>query len=713
MRAAAVLAGAFEDLASTLRGASVAIDGALHVVLREIDTATADGFRVSDAGTVVPIGPFDDSATRAAAESEAVAHAEAINAALDTLGAIDDEQAAAIRDAVVRLGNAVDGPAGVDAAEGERLAEITSDGYITHDDLQRLRAGFDAAGITPEYLDRLARGEKVHDLPPGSVEFLQSYFDEVGVAGFLDVQEALAARGGEDARVAAAQLGDGLLALSNERIGDVSGGRGGFTSIPQAIRALPTGETGYSFPADSFRGAAQSGYGLARQALADKFWGEVTKGSAPPGDELGRWLLVGASNHSIVLDEGGVGVSNFYDTDYGAEGLRAVDSGQAMLELASRNHESVTRVLTGNLDGDDSTPPVQRDEILNPLMRREWGDDGAALGKNLSWMTESLASPDTVERDRAAKASFALAQYLSHEENYDALMDMKGEHSENLGEVNPELVRSMEQGLRGTVSYMITAPLQGTPDYVPEWGVSSTAESLPLESGDSTEARFDHAKRVATLLSTDHVADMRFGAEISRLVDEKVADGGRASITEAGRLVALNEHAEFMVQKEMADDGGMSAQEAYQRRRDSYDTVVAELGGLGTGPLGGLVEHGVQFGGDAARESIIGSEVTYDPDKNTAASSDEENATKSLHHAVVAGINSGRVTPEMLAGAEYIVDADGNLLGLDRAVKSANSAGVAEQLAMVLTEAGIEFGKEQEGDFMNGYSAIRPLTIKE
>lgn len=709
MRAAGRVAGAFEDLAEVLSGAHRAIDGALQVVLRAIEKATTNGCAVSDEG-VAPMGPFADDDARAVAMEKAAGFADDINAALDTLGAIDDEQAAAIRDVVARLRDAVDGPGGVDGAEGELLAEITSDGFITHDDLQRLRAGFDAAGITPESMNRLLRGEEVHDLPPGSVEFLQSYFDEVGVAGFLEVQDALAASGAEDAHVVSAQLGDGLLALSNERLGDVSGGRGGFNALPQSVRALPTGEIVHGFPANSpYRGVGTPGYNLPRQALSDKFWGAAGKGTAPPGVELGSKLFVGASNHSIVL-EGGKGTEHVFDTDFRGEGLRAENSGQAMLEISSRNHESVTRVLTGDLDGDPSTPPVQRDKILNPLFRREWGDDGAALGKNLSWMTDSLrAEPGSYEWKRAGVASFALARYISHEENFDAFMDMKGENSENIGEVNPELVRSMEQGLRGTVDYMIKAPMTD----LPGWGVSDSAEPLPLETDHSTEFRFDHAKRVATLLSTDHLSDIRFGAEISRLIDARLEDPGRASTTEAGRMLGLNEHAEFMVQKEMTDDGGLSARDSYERRRDNYLTIVDDAGGLGRGPLTGLVEFGVNLGGEAAQESIIGPEVKYDPDENTAASSDEENALKALHSAVKSALSSGRLTPEMLAGYPDIANSEGNIHRLGVSVNSSQSSTIGEGLQKVLDDAGIEFGKEQEGDFVNGYSAIRPSTIKE
>lgn len=709
MRAAGVVAGAFEDLATALRDAGTAIEGALEIVLREIDTATGRGFTVTDAG-VTAAAEVDDPA---AAQAEGTLHAEAINAALDVLAAIDGEQAAAISEAVSRLRDAVDGPAGVGRADGELLAEITSDGFITHDDLQRLRAGFDAAGITPAFMERLLRGEEVHDLPPGAVEFLHAYFEDVGVAGFLEVQEALDARGGDDARVVSAQLGDGLLALSHERIGDVTGGRGGFSALPQSIRALPTADIVHGFPASSpYRGVGVSGYSLDRQALSDTFWGEVGKGTAPPGAELGARLFVGASNHVLFFEreQGGEGTEHIFNTDFAGEGLRAENSGQSMLEISSRNHESVTRVLTGDLDGDPSTPPVQRDEILNPLFRREWGDGGAALGRNLSWMTESLAAePHSEEWRRAGTASFALAQYLSHEENFDAFMDVRGENSVNIGELSPELVRSMEQGLRGAVDYMIKAPMND----LPGWSVSDSSEPLPLETDHSTASRFDHAKRVATLLSTDPVSDIRFGAEISRLVDERLNDPGRASTTEAGRLVALNEHAEFMVQKEMTDDGGLSAAEAYERRRDGYEVIVDGVSGLGTGPWSGLVDIGVQHGGDAARESIIGTETTYDPDKNVAASSDEENSLKALHSAVTSALSSGRLTPEDLATYTKITDGNGNLLGSEITIESSDSSDLAQELQQVLDSAGVEFGYDQQGYFVNGYSAMRPLRILE
>lgn len=703
MRAAAVVADAFEELAETLSGANRAIDGALQVVLNAINNV-GDDFEVTDTHVIPKAGATDP----AVAEAEAAAHAEAINAALDTLGAIDDEQAGAIRGALARLGDAIAGPAGVGGAEGELLAEITSDGHITHEDLQRLRAGFDAAGITPEYMGRLLRGEQVHDLPHGSVEFLKTYFDDVGVAGFLEVQAALAAHGGEDARVMSAQLGDGLLALSHERIGDVSGGRGGYSALPQSVRAIPEGGAVPGFGGSSpFRHAnAHGGWGSPKLALADKFWGEVGKGIAPPGTKLGSMLITSAANHALYFgpEHGGVKAEQWFDEDFGGEGLRVENTGQAMLDISSRNHDSVTSVLTGDHDGDASTPSVSRDDILNPLFRREWGDDGAALGKNLSWMTEGLnAEPGSEEWKRAGTASFALAQYISHEEHYDDFMDMKGEHSENIGEVNPHLVRSMEQGLRGTIGYLTEAPITE----LPGWGVPDSSAPLPLESDHSTSGRYDHAKRVATVLSTDIVSNTNLSAEISRLVDARLENSDQATATEAGKLVGLNEHAEFTVHKEMVDDGGISSQEAYEKRREAYDFVIDEASGLAKGPLSGLIDHGVSFGGEAARESVIGPEVTYDAEKNVDANSDDENSIKALHSAVNAALSSGRLNVEDLSGYTHLTDEQGNLHGLEKSEMSGNSSKIKLELQAALDASNGGFDYDRRGDFKDGYSAIR------
>ena len=584
-------------LGDALATAADVVDGALQSVLRAIGAAEAEGLDVDDSGVHTRPGASDPDGSLAAAAER---HAAAIGAALDTLGAVDDEQAAAVRREIESLRAGVPAGIALDAAEGAAVADLTTDGFVTDLDLARLHGDLLAAGLTPETLRRIANGEVVDDLPPGAMDFLQGFYSRTGVEGLLLVTAALDRRGGADAATVSAQLGDGVLALSNESVGDVDGGRGGYSRLPEPVRQLvenrrmetPAGMTPYASAAFGQPGTP------ARSLLADRFWRAAGRGTVPPGRELSARLL-SATSTQVRRFGGPTGTYNQSQYDTAAGSPRGTSgawrsSGQAQMELVGRRPDTVADVLAGD--------PAERRRILDPLVTHDWADGGAALGRPLARLDSDLAAPEgSPEWRRGAAASFGLAQYLSEDGTSARLRDVDGPNTVDVGEVNPELTRAMAHGLGRTVGMLAQdAPV---PAGMPGW-------SEGLDRG----GHYDHAARVTELLSGDPIAAHELSAAAGRRQHELLAAGGLDEMAAVGRLSGLVDAGTAAVADERSDDAGESAQEAYERRKKLYDMGSDLLtdGPLSKVPGGGLAAD--VAGPMLLEDMIVGEDPRFHPD---------------------------------------------------------------------------------------------------
>ncbi|MFD6858436.1 hypothetical protein ACFWCF_14000 [Rhodococcus sp. NPDC060090] len=520
-RCIGAVVGEFEALAGLIRRAEESLSWMIRTINNAIDDAERAGFTVDDSGAITGEGVDTKPGERTAAE-----HADAIRTHLVGLGEIDDHYAARIVQAVSELIEVTPRAASFSPDEAAHDWKMFDDGELTGEEIGRLLSNLTAAGLDPAALADLAAGQDVRTLPTGAVQYLEDLYREGGVDGFLALHRALTDDGGPQAVAAAEALGSGVLIVSHEQVFDAGGAQGGWERLPDDVRALTQLEpsTPPAATLDEFLGSVspfererlESVPGAAAAAHAEHlldpdgtyvrrvvqqndFWAAVAASDAVPGSRLGVELVQAASAQVGLVDA--PHHTPFTSTSWSAP----ADLGEPLLDIATRNNDVNTHILTGDLDG-DGTPDTQRDDILTPLFTHDWGDDGASLGRMTSWMTdEAIGATDpsdadaVARRDQADRAALGLVQYVSHAENYTRLMDIHGSDTSDLGEANPALLHAMSSGLVGYIPH-----LAGIDTNSSEWTLRA------VESSDDGDKRFVHAQRVFSLMSTGADANTTF-----------------------------------------------------------------------------------------------------------------------------------------------------------------------------------------------------------
>ncbi|TCN55890.1 hypothetical protein EV641_103237 [Rhodococcus sp. SMB37] len=576
------------EIASATRRADEDLAHAARVALDRIAAAERAGFTVGDGG--VTAGP--DFTGVYEGEPDAAAHWGMIQDALRVIGEVDDDHARRITGIVSNLIDVTPSPAAFSPDEAAHDWAMLTDGTVTSEDLGRFTTNLAAAGLDPQSLDELAKGKVVTALPAGAFSYLENLYGEAGADGVMELQQQLLADGSTSALDARDSLANGILTLSNEHVRDVDDDRGGWDRLPQDVRDLVGARPGsaqldgYQVPPTlsafmdtlppDIRSELESEPGAAatahRNALADpadaayidsvirgrEFWDFVGTGNGTPGAELGTKLVESAASQASVLDTPGSGTSP-YDTIP----ITVGHAGESMLDVATSNHDVSARVLAGDLNGDGRTD-IQRDDILTPLFTHAWDDGGESAGRLTNWMTHEIgdahAAGDPARADRAELAALHLSQYLSHEASFDRLMDVHGENTSSIGEVNPGLVRAFADGLHGYIPELVRADASGA------WKEDN------LDSPNSNE----NARRIFTLMATDQESSAIFGSAATAFgryyADDFVEGPSYLGASNAGRLQALLDTGIYNAGREMFDDRARIDEFVQQRREDTFNT---------------------------------------------------------------------------------------------------------------------------------------------
>ncbi|NLU64309.1 hypothetical protein HCA61_18860 [Rhodococcus sp. HNM0563] len=576
------------EIASATRRADEDLAHAARVALDRIAAAERAGFIVGDGG--VTAGP--DFTGVYEGEPDAAAHWGMIQDALRVIGEVDDDHARRIAGIVSNLIDVTPSPAAFSPDEAAHDWAMLNDGTVTSEDLARFTTNLAAAGLDPQSLEELSTGKVVTALPAGAFDYLENLYGEAGATGVMELQQQLLADGSTSALDARDSLANGILALSNENVRDINDERGGWDRLPQDVRDLVEARPGsaqldgYQVPPtlsafmdtlppdirselESEPGAAATAHRNALSNPADaayidsvirgrEFWEFVGTGTGTPGVELGTKLVESAASQVSVLDATGSG-----NTPYDTIPIAVGHASESMLDVATSNHDVSARVLAGDLHG-DSPKNIQRDDILTRLFTHTWDDGGESAGRLTNWMTHEMgdahAAGDTARVDRAERAALHLSQYLAHEDNFDRLMDVHGENTSNIGEVNPGLVRAFADGLQGYIPELVRA------DGVGEW------EENSLESPNTNAA----ARRIFTLMATDQESSATFGSAATAFgryyADDFVEGPSYLGASNAGRLQALLDTGIYNAGREMFDDQARIDEFVQQRREDTFNT---------------------------------------------------------------------------------------------------------------------------------------------
>ncbi|MFD6894083.1 hypothetical protein ACFWB0_05965 [Rhodococcus sp. NPDC060086] len=543
------------EIASATRRADEDLAHAARVALDRIAAAERAGFTVSDGG--VTAGP--DFTGVYEGEPDAAAHWGMIQDALRVVGEVDDDHARRITGIISNLVDVTPAPAAFSPDEAAHDWAMLTDGTVTSEDLARFTTNLAAAGLDPQSLEELANGKVVTALPAGAFGYLENLYGEAGADGVMELQQQLLADGSTsaldardlvEARPGSAQLDGYQVPPTLSAFMD---------TLPPDVRSELESEPGAAATAhrNALANPGDAAY-IDSVIRGREFWEFVGTGSGTPGAELGTKLVESAASQVSVIDSTGSGTGP-YDTIP----ITVGHAGESMLDVAASNHDVSARVLAGDLDG-DGRPDIQRDDILTPLFTHDWDDGGESAGRLTNWMTPEMgdahAAGDPARVDRAERAALDLSQYLAHEENFDRLMDVHGENTSNIGEVNPGLVRAFADGLHGYIPELVRA------DNVGDWKQDS------LESPNFNEA----ARRIFTLMATDQESSATFGSAATAFgryyADDFVEGPSYLGASNAGRLQALLDTGIYNAGREMFDDRAQIDEFVQQRREDTFNT---------------------------------------------------------------------------------------------------------------------------------------------
>ena len=175
-------------------------------------------------------------------------------------------------------------------------------------------------------------------------------------------------------------------------------------------------------------------------------------------------------------------------------------------------------------------------------------------------MYAAHSSGDNGRAETAEHAALGLARYLSDAENHALLMDVQGENSSTLGEVNPLLTGSLADGLHGYIPELVGADRTGA------W---QEGDLEPVES-------FEHAQRIFTLMATDAGASETFGSAATtfgqHFAGEFVRSDEFVHAAYSGRMQALLDTGIYNAAAEQFDDRQRIDEYMQQRRADAYNT---------------------------------------------------------------------------------------------------------------------------------------------
>ncbi|MFV0493991.1 hypothetical protein [Mycobacterium sp.] len=269
-----------------------------------------------------------------------------------------------------------------------------------------------------------------------------------------------------------------------------------------------------------------------------------------------------------------------------------------VLAAASPDHRAVHDMLTGP-DGA---------AFLDSLTRHHWSDGGKAVGSLFDWTQSGARGPDSAIAGGTARA---YASYLGA--NEPQLLHLPGNHT--LGQVNPDLVRSIARGLTPYVGN-----IAGTSGAVAEFGGS-------LENGEGSAASgtMAVAKAVFSVLSTDHDASDQFNGAADRQALLAESGYGREFVDHPSALNSYNENLHDAAtlrglvaagvrnaaiadveNHQLSEDTALHTE--YDHRKSAYELAAKGLSGAaglipGVGPSAGL---GVGMLTTALENDVVG-----------------------------------------------------------------------------------------------------------
>ncbi|MFF2551022.1 hypothetical protein ACFVUS_08475 [Nocardia sp. NPDC058058] len=618
-----------------------------------------------------------------------------------------------VRDAGSNFGDGLDVP--VTAGTRDTRAELSgrdgtedgatiADGKLSADESDRITERLLRAQLTPEQLAAMADGQDI-TVPQSTMDYLTNLYREAGRDGLLVLSHKLDGSGAPGAQALRGSLGNGMMMLSNEHVvvrdsqGRVTD-KGSYDKLAPEVRELigtrPAFGTGApdantrDVPDDYRPGLFTS---KDRHGALEEYTRDISRlanfidNADPryiPGQRLGVELTRQSAHQAWLLENGAYTHYEGHSEDSSYFSRLTEASAHDFLDAGTRNRDSNYALLTGN--GDDELfgkgVPGQtfdgyhRNDVIAPLLRHEWNDDGKALSGLYNWIGQDAnvtdpGNPAQIARaEHAGQAAFGLSQILTDSKLYDTFMNVPGHHNASIGELNPVAVQKLSTALAPFIGNMAGAD----PEFLSTRGYGNTDNAS--------------ATHIFSIMNSNDVASRDFNAHAYIAIAEleykfaevTMDDPGNPRIdigAAAGRIQGMVESGYALEAHDRQDDANSAAKDGSDHRKDVFDSARALIkNGVTYLPLGPLEPAGKFSSGlidlftNPIDQTLIGSADPVSPRSGNAEQQVDAHQSYNIVRALQA---QGPLHPDPYL-ARYL-DSDGKLLGWDDAIRVDNPTG--------------------------------------
>lgn len=309
-----------------------------------------------------------------------------------------------------------------------------------------------------------------------------------------------------------------------------------------------------------------------------------------------------------------------------------------MVGVGGRDHAAVHNILSG----EGMPAGYNRDDVIMPLLQRDWSDGGEQnVAAMFDWIADDArpsdpSDPGEMFRSRqAGESAFGLAQILAAKDA--ELLDIPGISGQAIGEVNPEITQALGTTLAPYIGNMVGVPgdLAGTSGFT-----SSTGGEFGLEN----------APRLFSVIDSNADAASYFNAQAfgmsAQLEQAWALDSHAPQISHdqygwwAGSIQGVVDKGFDLEFGDRSGDESSSNNSGFENKGVAYDTIrtVVSKGVEFIPGAGPLISSGIDLADPAFKSAVMGAVPDNTAQPNTQFS-DESHLAKQ-YYQIALGIQS-------------------------------------------------------------------------
>ncbi|WP_278262206.1 hypothetical protein [Nocardia sp. AG03] len=500
-------------------------------------------------------------------------------------------------------------------ALGTQIQEAVDKGEpIPTEVLDQLTEDLKATGIPPSQLQAYLNGEPT-TIPAGTQQYLKELYSAAGADGFTAASQQLQAQG-PAGQQAASSLANGVLVISNEKVGTGRGsdgkltGGGSYENLPQDMRDLISTRVAPNGMAPDANTTMYPGdstiVGNHKEFVTDQKDFLQALSQAEPGNEPGTKMsteLIRQGMHTAWVEDHGGGLP-FSDSP--SDDPKHVEPLEQAIALGSRNTDGVHAILTGSENPDILGAGYNPDTAVLPLLQR---DDGTAMGSLTDWISRDAhvtAAPDSPDYQgqkeaatQAGEAARGLAEIMSTEKSADGTNNYTTLLSGD-GKIGDGTADQVAEALAPYVGNMVGMPsghpgdITDTMGFGPDFGGKDNDTGGPI-GPLRVFSILDSDEGASTIINGTALAESQ---RMDRLfaLEEANGDGNPNNAKYSSRLQWLvNQGLDVQSAQETQNGVDASASEASRNAKWNTAWTASQIvaGGMGPGGIG--VAAGSEF----------------------------------------------------------------------------------------------------------------------